>query len=388
MRSLWKSCLAVRRKPRDKAYGVNGKYEEGWTMENRILIVDENDLRRDTLSNIFSDEYRIDQAVDEKQAMDILMKIQNDMTVVLIDMIGTTDIGFALMNAISNSPLKGKNPIIVVCNPTSAEMEERLLAYGISECIRQPFNERLMRLKVGNVVKLFRYQNELEEKIRHQTRRLEMQNTMLKTEADFLQKSNIKIIDLLGAMAEYRNQESGEHIHRIKEYTRIMAEEMMRSYPEKNLTQDQINIIVSASPLHDIGKIAITDTILLKPGKLTEREFDYVKSHTIYGCEILENLKDAWSKEYGRVSMDICRHHHERYDGSGYPDGMKGDEIPLSAQIVALADVYDALVHERVYKEAIPKDEAYGMIVNGECGAFSEELIQCLTNCRDKMEAL
>lgn len=357
-------------------------------MENRILLVDENDLCRDTLTQILENDYTIAQAADVKQAIEFLKENHIDTVAILVDMLGSADMGFALLDAISASPLHDRLPVIVVCNPTSAEMEERLFSYGISECIRQPFNANLIRLKVRNVVRLFQYQNELEEKIKQQTMRLEMQNTMLKTEAEFLQKSNIQIIDLLGVMAEYRNQESGEHIQRIKGYTRIMAEEVMKEFPEKGLTPEQINIIVAASPLHDIGKIAISDTILLKPGKLTEKEFDYVKSHTICGCEILEKLKDAWSKEYGKISMAICRSHHERYDGKGYPDGLKGEEIPLSAQIVAVADVYDALVHERVYKAAIPKEESYQMIMHGECGAFSPELLQCLTNCREKMEEL
>lgn len=357
-------------------------------MENRILLVDENDLCRDTLTQILNSEYTIEQASDEKQAMEFLLKNQTETAAVLVDMLGPTNTGFALLDAIAMGPLHDKLPVIVVCNPTSAEMEEKLFSYGISECIRQPFNENLIRLKVRNVVKLFQYQNELEEKIKQQTRRLEMQNTMLKTEADFLQKSNLQIIDLLGVISEYRNQESGEHIQRIKGYTRIMAEEVMKAFPEKGLTPDRINVIVAASPLHDIGKIVISDTILLKPGKLNEKEFECMKSHTICGCEILENLKDAWSKEYGKVSMEICRHHHERYDGNGYPDGQKGEEIPLSAQIVSVADVYDALVHERVYKAAIPKDEAYRMIMNGECGVFSPEMLQCLANCRGEMEAL
>lgn len=357
-------------------------------MENRILLVDENELCRDTLTQILSGEYTITQATDEMQAMEFLSENYSQTAAVLVDMLGSDQMGFALLEAIGKSPLQGRLPVLVVCNPTSAEMEERLFSSGISECIRQPFNANLIRLKIRNVVKLFQYQNQLEEKIRQQTARLEMQNTMLKTEAEFLQKSNIQIIDLLGAMAEYRNQESGEHIRRIKDYTRIMAEEYMREFPEKGLTPELVTIIVSASPLHDIGKIAISDTVLLKPGKLTEKEFDYMKSHTICGCEILENLKEAWSKEYGRISQEICRYHHERYDGKGYPDGLKGEEIPLSAQIVAVADVYDALVHERVYKAAISKEESYRMIMNGECGAFAPEMLQCLTNCRERMEAL
>lgn len=170
-------------------------------------------------------------------------------------MLGSTTDGFTLLDVISKSPLHGKIPIIVLCNPNSAEMEEKLYLAGVSECIRQPFNETLIRLKVRNMVQLFQYQNDLEEKIKQQTKRIEMQNTMLKVEADFLQKSNVQIIDLLGVMAEYHNQESGEHIRRIKEYTRIIAEEMMQLYPEKGLTPELTNIIVSASSLHDIGKI-------------------------------------------------------------------------------------------------------------------------------------
>ncbi|MBO5451392.1 MAG: HD domain-containing protein [Lachnospiraceae bacterium] len=357
-------------------------------MENRILLVDENEIYRDIMMRILCKEYSVEQVDNVGQAMDYLAKDINGIVAVLVDMLGSTTDGFTLLDAISKSPLHGKIPIIVLCNPTSAEMEEKLYLSEVSECIRQPFNETLIRLKVRNMVQLFQYQNDLEEKIKQQTKRIEMQNTMLKVEADFLQKSNVQIIDLLGVMAEYRNQESGEHIRRIKEYTRIIAEGMMQLYPEKGLTTELINIIVSASSLHDIGKIAITDTILLKPGRLTDKEFEYMKSHTFSGCEILEKLQNAWSKEYGKICKEICLCHHERYDGNGYPNGLKKDEIPLSAQIVSIADVYDALVHERVYKEAIPKDQAYEMIMNGECGIFSPDILNCFTQCRKKMEAL
>lgn len=357
-------------------------------MDNKILIYDQNDLCRETFKKILDGYYFLEQVNNVSEIMNITSNNPNDTIVLLIDMLDSANNGLALLEELSKSPLYGKLPIIIVCNPTSVDMEEKLFSYEISECIRQPLNDRLIRLKINNVFKLFQYQKQLEEKIQQQTMRLELQNKMLKMEADFLHKSNLQIIELLGAMAEHRNQESGEHIQRVKEYTRIIAEELMKEYPEKGLTHEKIDIIVSASALHDIGKIAITDTVLLKPGKLTDKEFDYIKSHTINGCEILENLKNAWSKEFGSISMDICRYHHERYDGNGYPDGLKGDEIPISAQLVAIADVYDALVHERVYKAAIPKDEAYKMIMNGECGIFSPQLLKCLTKCRKKMELL
>lgn len=357
-------------------------------MKNRILIIDKNDTSRDTLSRMLSNEYVIEKAVEPDEAISILKRDEEEIVAVIVDMLGKTDMGFDFLEAVSKESVKGVIPVIVMCNPTSVEMEERLFSYGIAECISQPFSEKLIRLKVNNIVKLYIYQNELEDKVKQQTKQLELQYTILKKEAEFLQQSNVQIIDLLGMMAEYRNQESGEHIQRIKRYTQILADEYMKEFPEKGLTREKINVIVSTSPLHDIGKIAITDTILLKPGKLTDREFDYMKSHTLNGCEILEKLKDAWSTEYAKTSMDICKYHHERYDGSGYPEGLKGESIPLSAQIVSVADVYDALVHERVYKAAIPKNRAYEMITNGECGMFSPDLLQCLANCREQMEAV
>ena len=149
-----------------------------------------------------------------------------------------------------------------------------------------------------------------------------------------------------------------------------------------------MNVIASASALHDIGKIAIPDSILLKPGRLTEEEFEYMKSHTTKGGEILSSIKNVWDEEYGKVSFEICRYHHERYDGRGYPDGLIGDQIPLSAQIVSIADVYDALVNERVYKSAFSKEKAFQMIVTGECGVFSPKLLDSFWNMRREFEKL
>lgn len=211
---------------------------------------------------------------------------------------------------------------------------------------------------------------------------------MLQLQAEKLQQSNVKIIDILGTVVEYRNLESGEHINRVKGFTKILAERLMEEYPEYGLTPKSVEMISSASALHDIGKIAIPDHILLKPGRLTEEEFDYMKSHTTRGCDILNSIEGVWDDSYGKLSYDICRHHHERYDGKGYPDGLKGEEIPIAAQIVSVADVYDALVTERVYKGAYTKDEAFHMIVNGECGVFSPKLLECFRHVRKDFEAL
>lgn len=157
---------------------------------------------------------------------------------------------------------------------------------------------------------------------------------------------------------------------RVKGYTKILAEAFRVQYPEYGLTENTIDTIVAASALHDLGKIAIPDRILLKPGRLDKDEFEYMKSHTIRGCEILESMKVEWNPAMKKISLEIIRHHHERYDGKGYPDGLKGDEIPISAQLVSVADVYDALINELLLQGASSKEEAFHMIMNGECGAF------------------
>lgn len=227
---------------------------------------------------------------------------------------------------------------------------------------------------------------ELIEVAEKQQLRITALEQMLIRQNGFLQKWNEHVIELLGALVEYRDLESREHIARVKNYTRILGEEVQRSLPEYELTSQQLDIIIATSPLHDVGKIAIPDEILLKPGKLTDEEFDYMKSHSLSGFEILERLKDIWPDEYLRYAMEIAHFHHERYDGNGYPEGYEGDQIPISAQIVSIADVYDALVHERVYKAAIPRDRAFRMIMDGECGVFNPKLLHCLDACREELE--
>lgn len=227
---------------------------------------------------------------------------------------------------------------------------------------------------------------ELIEVAEKQQLRITALEQMLIRQNGFLQKWNEHVIELLGALVEYRALESREHIARVKNYTRILGEEVQRSLPEYELTSQQLDIIIATSPLHDVGKIAIPDEIILKPGKLTDEEFDYMKSHSLSGFEILERLKDIWPDEYQRYAMEIAHFHHERYDGNGYPEGYEGDQIPISAQIVSIADVYDALVHERVYKAAIPRDRAFRMIMDGECGVFNPKLLHCLDACREELE--
>lgn len=357
-------------------------------MRNQLLIVDDLEINRELLAEMLMDEYEILMAENGKQALDILKEKHNDIAVVLLDLLMPEMNGMEVLERLSKEPWGNKVAIIVVSGENTVETEVRCFELGVADFIHRPFNDILVRKRVFNVISLFQYQEELEQKVEKQTETLRKQYKMLQLQAEKLRQSKGNVIDILGTVVEYRNLESGEHIRRVKGYTRILAERFMQDYPDYGLTKEKIDVIVSASALHDIGKIAIPDSILLKPAKLTREEYEYMKSHTTRGCEILKKIKNAWDAEYGAVAYAICRHHHERYDGNGYPDGLKGEEIPISAQIVSIADVYDALVNERIYKSAFPKEKAFMMITTGECGVFSPRLLDCFWNVRKEFEKL
>ncbi|MDY2699618.1 MAG: HD domain-containing phosphohydrolase [Suilimivivens sp.] len=357
-------------------------------MRNKILIVDDVEINRELLEEILKDEYEILQAENGKQALQVLEKFHDDIAVMLLDLIMPEMDGLTLLEEMNQKPWSNQIAVVIISSENTVQTEARCFELGVSDFVHRPFNNRLVRKRVRNVATLFQYQQELEQKVEKQTETLRKQYKLLQLQAEQLKQSKANVIDILGNVVECRNLESGEHIKRVKGYTRILGERLMEDYPEYGLTKEKMEIIVSASALHDIGKIAVPDAILLKPGKLTQEEFEYMKSHTTRGCEILNNIKNVWDKEYGTVSYEICRHHHERYDGKGYPDGLKGEEIPVSAQIVSIADVYDALVNERVYKSAFSKEKAFQMIVTGECGIFSPKLLECFWNVRKDFENL
>ena len=202
-----------------------------------------------------------------------------------------------------------------------------------------------------------------------------------------LKEINNGIIDILSTVVEFRSVESGDHVRRIKGFTKILLKYVNELFDDVNYTPEMMEVISSASAMHDVGKIAIPDSILLKPGRLTPEEYDQMKTHTVRGCEILDSMAALQDKNYYKYSYEICRYHHERYDGRGYPDGLKGEEIPIEAQIVAVADVYDALISKRVYKDAYSPDEAFRMITNGECGVFSERMMKAFAAAKGEMEA-
>lgn len=354
-----------------------------------LLIVDDVDINRDILKELLIDEYNIIEASDGREAIEIMEREHDRLDAVLLDVIMPVMDGFEVLEQMGKRGWLNKTPVLLITGDKSEDIEQRGFEMGISDYIQKPFNVSAIKKRIGNIVDLFQHKHMLEEKVEEQTLMLQNQFKVLKMQAEQLKESNNNIIDILGTVVEYRNLESGQHIKRVKGFTKILAKRVMEDYPEYGLDSEMVEIIGTASALHDIGKICIPDSILTKPGRLTDEEFECIKTHTTRGCDLLDSIKGIWHEEkYCDVAYQICRHHHERDNGRGYPDGLKGDEIPIAAQIVSVADVYDALVCKRVYKSAIPVDKAFRMILEGECGEFSPKLMECFKKSKQDMEKL
>ena len=355
---------------------------------DRVLVINHDKESYQNIEKAFSGDYRLTFVVSGMKAIQILEKERGDFAAVLLDYDLPGNEGVDVLRYMKTKEWSRTLPVIVVAGEHAVDDIAEVLSLGAADFVRKPVESVLLKHRVKNAAELYRYKQVMEKKVQEQTAMLRKQYKVLLMQAEKLQSNNIKIVDILGTVVEYRNLESGAHIQRVKSFTRVLAKKLAEEYPEYELTQKKIEKIVSASALHDLGKITIPDSILLKPGKLTDDEFEYMKSHAARGAEILDQIQDVWDKEYGQVCYDICRYHHERYDGRGYPDHLKGEEIPISAQIVPVADVYDALVSERVYKKAIPAEQAFHMIISGECGLFSPKLLVCLRAVRPEFERI
>ena len=328
---------------------------------------------------MLEDSYKCIEATDGEEALALMEQYQDRIAIVLLDLIMPKSDGLCVLHTMEKRGWNNSMPVLIISSDASMAMQQKCFSYGVFDYIQKPFDRILVMQRVKNAVDSYSYKNNLEEKVNEQTKELRAQN-------DKLNQINDKVIELLGSVVEARNLESGLHIKRVKEYTRILANVMAKRHPEMGLTDHLIDLIVAASPLHDIGKIMITDDVLLKPGRLTPEEYEYMKTHTTKGHELLKYASNIWNEEYNNACLEIARYHHERWDGHGYPDGLAGDDIPISAQLVSIADVYDALVTDRPYKKPFSTEKAYEMIMNGECGVFSPKLLECFEYARNDME--
>ena len=317
-------------------------------MKNRILIVDDAYINRELLKEMLSENYEILEAENGKEALDI---VENEKHIngILLDLVMPVMDGFELLEELKKTDIMDKIPVMIISSEMTAQNENRCFNYGVFDFIGRPFKLQIVQKRVENMIKIYDYKNHLEDRVRAQTEVLRKANEKLK-------KRNKDIMDMLGTIVEFRNLESGEHIKRVKEYTRVFAEYFSVKYPEYDLTRDKINNIVEASALHDLGKICIPDRILLKPGKLTDEEFAYMKTHTTRGCELLNSVNIDWDEELIKTCYEIIRHHHEKYDGTGYPGKLAGENIPYLARIASIADSFDAMTSKRAYRDSLPID--------------------------------
>ncbi len=337
--------------------------------EHIILIADDVEVNRKMLSFIFEEQYEILEAADGVETIELLEKYGEALSLIFLDLMMPNKSGLDVLAYMSDKGYIASIPVIMITGEATAESEVKAYEYGVSDIIYKPFEPKVVMRRAQNIIELFQNRRDIEKKLEKRTRQL-------RESREKLERSNEFLINALSSVVEFRSLESGEHIQRVKYFTRIILRYLRDEFPEYGLTEESVHLITNASALHDLGKIAIPDSILLKPGRLTEEEFEEMKKHTTYGCELLENFKQE-DNEFYQYCYDICRYHHERYDGNGYPDKLVGEDIPIWAQVVSIVDVYDALVSKRVYKAAYAVDEAVRMIRDGECGIFSPKILDC-----------
>lgn len=336
-----------------------------------ILIVDDSELNRALLSEMLKDDFRILEASNGRECLDALEQYGMGISLVLLDINMPVMDGFEVLVQMNRNHWIEDIPVVMISSDDTESNIKRAYDMGVSDYIRRPFDAQVAFRRVFNTIKLYAKQRRL--------------ITLVTDQIDEKEKNNQIMIRILSQIVEFRNGESGLHVEHINILTGLLLERLVQKTDHYDLTWSDQYRITLASALHDIGKIGIDDKILNKPGRLTKEEFEIMKSHTLIGASILENLGLYQEEPLIKTAYQICRWHHERYDGKGYPDGLRGDEIPISAQVVSVADVYDALVNERVYKKAITHEKAIEMILNGECGVFNPILLECLVDIKDKI---
>ena len=352
--------------------GEDGTALEALKVKQQILIVDDSEMNREILTEMLQDDFRILEAENGEEALKMLKQYGTGISLMLLDIVMPVMNGFEVLAAMAREHWMDDIPVIMISSEGSEDYIRRAYEMGIADYIRRPFDAKIVYQRVFNTIKLYAKQRRLISLVADQIYEKEKNNRMM--------------VGILSQIVEFRNGESGPHVLHIQTLTRLLLERLVQKTGQYGLSWSEQYMISMASALHDIGKIGIDEKILNKPGKLTKEEFDIMKTHTLIGATMLENLKMYQGEILLEVAYQICRWHHERYDGKGYPDGLVGEEIPISAQVVSLADAYDALISDRVYKKAYSHEQAVKMILNGECGAFNPVLLECLTDIQNHLK--
>lgn len=337
-----------------------------------ILLVDDSMMNRMMLAGILGDDYRILEAENGKQCLELLRANAGQISLVLLDINMPVMDGFEVLRTMNTNHTIEDVPVIMISSDDSEEAIRKAYELGASDYVNRPFDAKIVYRRVSNTIKLYAKQRRLVQMVSDQIRARE--------------KNTDVLVGVLSQIVEFRNGESGSHVRHIRIITETLLHRLMELTSRYDLTPEQQDNIPLASALHDIGKIGIDEAILNKPGKLTAEEFAVIKTHSMLGAEMLQKTESFADQPLLQTAYEIARWHHERWDGKGYPDGLKGDDIPISAQLVSMADVYDALTSERCYKKAFPHETAVQMITNGACGAFNPLLIQCLLDVQGELK--
>ena len=330
----------------------------------KILIVDDSEINRSLLSDMLSDEFDILEAENGMEAAAILHVREHEIALMLLDIVMPVMDGFEMLTVMNENGWIKSTPVIMISAETVPAYVDKAYDLGVLDYISRPFDERTVRRRVISTIMLAAKQKELSYMVADQIYEKEKDNRMM--------------IEILSNLVEFRNGESGLHVIHIRMLTELLLKSLMEKTDQYKISKKDIPLICNASALHDIGKIAVPMEILNKPGRLTKEEFEIMKTHSAEGAKILGCIPMREKESLIQIGYQICRWLHERYDGKGYPDGLKGEEIPIAAQVVALADVYDALTSKRVYKEAYSHEKAMQMILDGESGNFNPLLLECL----------
>ncbi len=338
----------------------------------RILIADDSEMNRAMLAEMLGKEYEILEAVNGAEAIAMLHQYESGISLIMLDIMMPVMDGFEVLGLMNKNHWIEDVPVIMISSENSAAYVEKAYELGVTDYINKPYNALVVYRRVRNTIMLYARQKKLAGMVRDQIYEKEKNESLM--------------INILSHIVEFRNGESGLHVLHINTITGLLLDRLVQKTDKYNLSWTDRSLITTASALHDIGKIGIDDKILNKPGRLTAEEFEIMKTHSMIGASMLENLEHYKNEPLVKFAYQICRWHHERYDGKGYPDGLKGEEIPISAQVVSMADVYDALTSERVYKKAFSHEKAMEMILAGECGTFNPLLLECLEDIQDELQ--
>ena len=337
-----------------------------------VLIVDDSEMNRELLAEMLGSEYKITEAENGEECMAALKQRGTGISLILLDIVMPVANGFDVLDYMTSTHRIEDIPVIMISSENSEATVRKAYELGVTDYISRPFDARVVCQRVANTIKLYSKQKNLTKLVTEQVNEKEKNNRMM--------------IRILSQIVEFRNGESGSHVLHIEKLTEMLMKQLLRKTDRYQIDPQMQELIPTASALHDIGKIGIEEKILNKPGKLTPEEFEIMKKHSVIGESILTSTAANLNEPLIKVASQICRWHHERYDGRGYPDGLKGDEIPISAQIVSLADVYDALTSERVYKKAFSHEKTMEMIQAGQCGVFNPILIECLVDIQEDVK--